>query len=205
MPLGNVLLIALVPLQKLVLTKVQQSGVVLHDYAGIFGIGQINLRYLRGELLAAGVQVGQQALIDRHARFACRQRIAGVDPRNHRERVMVLGHHGRRHGEKNPVGVHQADLLPLAREGHRLPLHHRDVNLVREQAHYRGALDPGNLFKLPAPLAQGNEKDIAPDVFAEDRQHLSAADLGEPRGFDIACPLDAEAPVAAQPGFEKVG
>ena len=58
-----------------------------------------------------------------------------------------------------------------------------------------------------APVAcgarQGDKEDVAPDVFAEDRQHLSAADLGEAGGLNVACPIDAETRVALQKGLRK--
>ena len=117
----------------------------------------------------------------------------------------MLGHHGRRHGEQNAVCVDQADLLPLAHKSDRLPLDHRDANPVREQAHHRGALNPGNLFQLLAPFVERDKEDVAPDIFAEDRQHLRSADLVEAGGLDVACPGDAEAPVAAEVALEKVG
>ena len=63
----------------------------------------------------------------------------------------------------------------------------------------------GICFQLPAPLGQRNKEDVAPDVFAEDGQHLGAADLGESGGLNVACAVDAEARVAAQIGFEKIG
>ena len=111
---------------------------------------------------------------------------------------MALRHHGRRHGEQNAVGVHQSDLRSHARESHRLALHHRDANVVREQAHHRGFFDPGNLLQLPAPLAERDKKYVAPDVFAEDRQHVSAADFAQPGNLNAVCPFDAETRVVVQ-------
>jgi hypothetical protein len=60
----------------------------------------------------------------------------------------------------------------LAGECHRLPLDERNANLVREDAHDRRVLDPGNGFHLLAPIINRNEKDIAADVFTKDGQHL---------------------------------
>ena len=58
----------------------QNVGALLgHQHAGILGIGQIDLGDLVGELLTAGVQIGQQALIDCHARLARGRRVAGID------------------------------------------------------------------------------------------------------------------------------
>ncbi len=56
----------------------------------------------------------------------------------------------------------------------------------------------GICFQLPPPLLQRHKEDIAPDVFAEDRQQLRAADLGQPRSLNVARPGNAEARVAGQ-------
>ena len=114
----------------------------------------------------------------------------------------MRGHGGGRHGEQHAVGVDEADLLAVTREGHRLALDHADANLVGEHAHDRGALDPGNGFKLLAALVDGNKEDVAADVFAEDGEHLGAANLGESGGLDVAGAGDAEAGVAFEIGFE---
>ena len=116
---------------------------------------------------------------------------------------MMSGHGGGRHVEQNSVGVDQADLLAVARKGDRLPLDYVDTNLVGEQAHDRGVLDPGNSFKVFAPLANGNKEDVASDVFSEDGEHLGAANFGEAGGLDVASAGDAEARVAFEIGLEK--
>ena len=116
---------------------------------------------------------------------------------------MALGHQRCRHGEQNAVGVHQPELLSLPCKGHRQPLHHRDANLVRQQPHHRGPLHPGHLLQLLAPLTQRNKEDVAADVFAEDREHLRTAHLGQPGGLDVAGPGNAEALVAHNISFEK--
>jgi hypothetical protein len=87
-----------------------------------------------------------------------------------------------RHGEQNAVRVHKADLLALAREGHRLPLHHRDANLVGQHAHHRGPLNPGNLLQLLAPLGEGTKKMLRP--------------MSSPKTGSISARLTSVSPVA---------
>ena len=117
---------------------------------------------------------------------------------------MTLRHHRRWHGEQNAVRVYQAGPpIRLQHEGHRLTLHDRDPNLVRQQAHHRCFFYPGNLFQLPAALGQRDKENIAPNVFAEDRQHLRAAHLGETGSLDVVCPGNVEARIATQEGVEK--
>ena len=118
---------------------------------------------------------------------------------------MVLCHHGRRHCKQNTVGVYQADLLTSAHKCHRLALHHLDANPVWKHSHHRGPLHPGNLFQLPAPLGQRNKEDVAPNVFAKDRQHLRTAHLGQASSFNVAGPGNAKARIALQVGLEKEG
>ena len=89
-------------------------------------------------------------------------------------------------------------------EGHRLALHYLDTNPVRKHTHHCGPLHPWNLFQLPAPLGEGNKKDVAPDVFAEDRQHFSTAHFSQARSFNVARPGNAKARVALEIGFKKV-
>ena len=88
----------------------------------------------------------------------------------------------------------------MTREGDGLALDHLHANLIGEQAHDRGALDPGNGFKLLAPLVDGYEEDVAADVFTEDGEQLGARDLGESGSLDVACAGDAEAGVAFKIG-----
>ena len=204
-PLGNVRLVALVAFEESVFAKMSQDvGALLgHQHPGILGIGEVNLRDLIGEVLIVGVQLRQQAFVHGHPRRSRGQWVHGVNPCQDRERVVVLGHGRGRHGEKNPAGVNQSDLLALPCEGHRLPFHHGDANLVREQPHYRSPLHPGNLFQLLAPVVEVDKKDVFPDIFAEDRQHLRAAHLGQPGGLDVADPGNAEAGIAPQVGLEK--
>ena len=117
----------------------------------------------------------------------------------------MLSHHGRRHGEQNAIRIHQANLRSLAHKGHWLPLHYRNANLAGKQAHDRGSLDPGNLLQLLAALGQRHMEDVAPNIFTKDRQHLSAANLSEAVGLNIACLMDAESLVALQKLLEKNG
>ena len=56
----------------------------------------------------------------------------------------------------------------------------------------------GICFELLAALADGDEENVAADVFAEDGQHLCAAHFGEPGGLDVFRPGDTEARVALQ-------
>ena len=72
-----------------------------------------------------------------------------------------------------------------------------------KQAHHRCPFHPGDLLQLLAPLAEGNEKDVAPDVFAENRQHFGAAHFREPRGLDAARALNAEAGVAFEVSLQE--
>ena len=108
----------------------------------------------------------------------------------------MLGHHGGGHGEEHAVFIDKADLLALADEGHGLALDDGDADLVGEQAHDGGALDPGDGFKLLAPLGERDKEDVAADVFAEDGEHIRAADLGKAGGLNVAGPGDAETGVA---------
>ena len=102
---------------------------------------------------------------------------------------MMLRHHRRRHGEQHAVGVNQADLLALAHKRDRLALNDRDANLVRQQAHDGGVLDPGNLLQLPAALGEGNKEDVAADVFAEDGQHSARLTSARPVAWMLLVPL----------------
>ena len=113
-PLGDVRLVALVALEEVILAEVGQNVAALlgHEHARVFGVGQVDLGDLFGKMLTVGVQLGHQALVDGHARLARGQAVAGIDAGDHRERVMMLGHGRRRHGEQNAVGVDQADLRP---------------------------------------------------------------------------------------------
>ncbi len=199
-PLRDVRLIALVTLKEMIFAEVRQNvGALLgHQHARIFGIGQVDLRDLLGVVLAVGVQLRHQPQVHRHARLARLRRVAGIDAGDHRKRIVMLGHGLRRHGEQHAVGVHQADLLAVAREGYRLALDDCDANLIGKQAHHGGVLDPGNLLQLPAPLVQGHKENVAADVFAEDGQHLGAGHLGEPGGLNVSGAGDAEARVALE-------
>ena len=97
-----------------------------------------------------------------------------------------------------PFSVHQADLLALAHKRHRLALHHRNTNLVGQQPHHRGPFHPRNRLQLLAPFAEGNEEDVATDIFAEYGKQFRAADLGQPAGLNVAGSGNAEARVATQ-------
>ena len=94
---------------------------------------------------------------------------------------MMLRHHGGRHVEQHAIRVHKSDLLAMANKRHRLPLHQRDPNLVRQEAHHRGLLYPWNLFEFFAAIGDRDKKDIASDVFAEDWQQFSARHFGQAR------------------------
>ena len=111
---------------------------------------------------------------------------------------MMLGHGFRRHVQQNAVGIDQPDFLAMPRKRHRLPLHHCNANLVGQHAHHRGPLDPRNLLKLFAPRIDGNEKDVAAHVFAEDRHHLRAAHFGEAGGLNVLAACNAEARIALE-------
>ena len=57
---------------------------------------------------------------------------------------------------------------------------------------------------MRAPLRQGYKEDVAPDVFAEDRQQLGAADFVESGSLDVACSRNAKVSVALDECLEKV-
>ena len=90
--------------------------------------------------------------------------------------------------QQHAVGIHQADLLAVAHKSYRLALHDRDANLIGQQAHHRGLLDPRNLLQLLAALSERNKEDVAPDVFAEDRQHLGAVTSASPVAWILPVP-----------------
>ena len=77
------------------------------------------------------------------------------------------------------VEVTIIEFLPraLPNEGNGLPLDNRDADLVGQEAHHRCMFDPGNLLQLLAAFLDRNEEDVSPNVFAEDRKHVRAADL----------------------------
>jgi hypothetical protein len=56
-------------------------------------------------------------------------------------------------------------------------------------------LNPGNLLKLLAAVAQADEEDVFADVLAEDREHIRAGNLAEAGGFNVGGPCDAKAGV----------
>ena len=113
---------------------------------------------------------------------------------------MSLGHRLRRHREQNAVCVHESDLLAVPCKCHRLPFYDCDANLIGQHAHHRGVLDPGNLLQFPPARAQWNKKDVAANVFTEDRHEIAAAHLRESCGLNIVGACDTEARIA----FEKM-
>ena len=163
-PLGDMRLEALVAIKEMIFAKVRQNvGALLgHQHARVFRIGEVNLRDLLGVVLAVGVQLGHHAQVYVHARLARVGRIAGIDARQDRKRVMMLGHGCRRHVEQHAIGVDESDLLAVPRKRNWLPLHDRDANLVGQHAHHRGVLDPRNLLKLLASRSTGTKKTLRP-------------------------------------------
>ena len=205
-PLCDVGFVALVALEEMVFAEVGEDVCALlgHEHAGVFGIGEVDLGDLLGEVLIVGVELGHQAAVERHAPLARGGRVAGIDAGDDGEGVVMRGHGGGRHVEQNAVGVDEADLLAVARKGHGLAFNDVDANLIGEHAHDGGVLDPGDGFKLLAALADGNKEDVAADVFAEDGEHLGAGDFSEAGGLDVAGAGDAEAGVAFEIGLEEV-
>ena len=197
-PLGNVRLVTLVALQEVILAEVRENvgSLLRHEDARIFGVGEIDFGNLLRKMLPARVEFAHEPLIHSHARLARLGWVAGIDAGDDGKRIVMPSHCRRGHGEQNAIGIDEADLLAHARKGHRLALHQRDANLVGKHAHHRGALDPWNLFKLLAALAEGNKENVAPDVFAEDREHIGAAHFSEARGLNVGSAGDAEARVA---------
>ena len=200
-------LVALVALKEMIFAEVGEnvSALLRHQHPRIFRIGEINFRDLLGEVLAVGVKLRHQARVHRHAPLARVGGIAGIDAGDHGKGIVMRGHGGGGHVEQHAVGIDQADLLAVTRKGDRLPLDYLHANLIGEQAHDRGVLDPGNGFKLLAPLADGDKEDVAADVFAEDGEQLSARDFRESGGLNVAGAGDAEAGVAFKIGSGEDG
>ena len=105
----------------------------------------------------------------------------------------MLGHHRRRFGEQYAIRINKANLRALTKKRDRLALHDGDTNLVRQQTHDRSVLDPGNLLKLLATFTERHKENIAADIFAKDRQHLSAAYLPQAGGLNVTGARDAKA------------
>ena len=204
-PLVDVGLVALITRQKLVVAEVGENvGALLgHEHhPRVFRIGEIDFGYLLGQVLAGAVEIADQSSVDRHAGFARRERIARIDARDYGKGVVVLAHGRGRHGQEDAVGVDQPDLLAVTHESDRRALHDRDAQLIGQNAHHRGLLDPGNLFQLPAAIVQRHEEDIAAHVFAEHGQDVSAGDLPEAIGLNIPGSRNAKPRVAFEVGFE---
>ena len=87
---------------------------------------------------------------------------------------------------------------------HRLPLHQRHANLVRQNPHHRRLLHPGNLLELFAAKGNRDKEDIPPDVFAKHRQHLRARYFRQAAGLYIAGSGDAKARIAFEKGLGDV-
>src|SRR6185437_4974940 len=150
------------------------SSLLGHEDAGVLGIGEVDLGDLLRVVLTGRVEIGHHAHVDGHAGSAGIGGIARIDPSDDRERIMMAGHGGRGHGEQHAVRVDETDVIADAGEGNRLALDDGDSDLIGEQTHDGGALDPGNLLELTAAQVEGDEEDVAADVFAEDGQHLGA-------------------------------
>ncbi len=117
---------------------------------------------------------------------------------------MMLRHHRRRFGEQNAIGIDQTNLRALTKKRNRFALHYRDSDLVRQQTHDCGVLDPRNLLELFAALRERHKEDVAPDIFAEYGQHLCAAHLSQARRLDIAGACDAETSVVLEEISQRV-
>ena len=85
----------------------------------------------------------------------------------------------------------------------------RHAQLIGEQAHHRGVLDPGNLLELCAAPRQRHEEEIAPDIGAEDGEQIGAGQLSASErarwgsgavaeGLDGGGGFDAEARIALE-------
>jgi len=206
-PLGDVGLVALVALEEVIFTEVGQDVRTLlgHEDAGVFGVSEVDFGDLFGQVLGSGVQLGEEAAVDGHAGGAGGSGVSGIDAGDDGEGVVLLGHGSGGHSEQDAAGVDEADLGALTDEGDGLALDELDADLVWEDAHDGGALDPGDLLELMAALGKGDEEDVAADVFSEDGEHVGAGDLGEAGGVDVGGAGDAEACVALDVGLEQVG
>src|ERR1035437_10285357 len=149
-------------------------------------------------MVGVGVLLCHQASVHRHSRLSLIVLVAWINAGDDWKRVVMLGHGCGRHVEQNSIGVDEANLLSMARKGYWLALDHVDANLIWEQAHYSCMLYPGNRFELFASFVNGNEEDVAADVFAEDGEHLRATYFSEPGGLDVAGTGDAEARVTLE-------
>src|ERR1700679_3909422 len=172
-----------------------------HQHAGIFRICEIDLGDLIREMLAAGIEIAHEALIDDHARLARRLRVSCIDAGDDGKGIMMLSHGGRAHGEQDAIGIDETDLLALTNQWDGCALDNADANAVGQDAHDGGALDPGNLLKLLAAIAEIDEEDVPADVLAEDGKQIGARDLTQAGGFNVGASGDAEAGVALKVSF----
>jgi len=196
--------VALIALEETIVSEVREdvTSLLRHEHAGVLRIGQVDFRDLLREVLIVGVEFGEHALVDGHARRTRGERVAWVDAGNHGKGVVMLGHGGRGHGQEDAFGVDKADGGTMTDKGDGMTLDDRNANMVGKQAHDRSVLHPGDGFELLAALVERNKEDVAADVFAEDGEDFSARNLGEAGGFDISGAGDAEAGVAAEIGFD---
>ena len=147
-------------------------------------------------MLAVRIQFRHQAQVHGHARLARFRGIAGVEARHHRERIVPLGHGLGGHTQQHSVRVDEPDGLAALRKRHRLPLHHRDANLVRQHAHHARVLDPGNTLEFTPSLVQRDKKDVAADVFPKHGHQIGPAQLREAGSLNVAGASDTETRVA---------
>ena len=205
-PFGDVLFVALIALEEVIFAQVRQNvgSLFRHQNARIFRIGEVDLRNLLGVVLAVDVKFAHHPRIHRHARLPRRRLVARINAGENRKRIVMRCHGGGTHVEKNSVGVDQANLLAVAREGDRRALNNLHTNLVGQQAHHGRVFNPRNRFKLFAALADGHEEDVAANVFAEDRQHLRSTHFSEPGGLDVIGSGDAEAGIALEVSLGQI-
>ena len=199
-PLGQVLLVTAVASQEIGIAEVHLDVGALRRQQGpnVFRIGDVDFAELGGDFGSSGVEVGDELLVQVHARGAYRQRILGGDSRDHGKGVVFGGHRRRRQVQENSVGVDQAYGVALANEGYRGALNDGDAQLVGQQPHHGCMLHPGQLFQGRAALTQGNEEDIAAQVGSEDGEELGSRHLAVAHDLDGGRSGDAEAGIVTE-------
>src|SRR5919197_16314 len=80
------------------------------------------------------------------------------------------------------------------RESHRRALLNFNFQPMGDESHDAGRLHPRNLLELRLTLGQGNEKDVATDIAAQNFHDLCASDVVGAGYFNVVAGLNAEAP-----------
>ena len=132
LPLRDVRLVVAPAGEEVFLSEMQeQVGAVGRDGgADVIGIGEVDFAQLRGDVFAGRVQVGDESLIEVHARAANGERVSGDDATDNREGVVARGHLLRGHGEEHAIGVGQLDAAVDLDEGDRGAFGHSDAQLI---------------------------------------------------------------------------